>query len=73
MSKEYAKISSATQERLESEFRNLLLLIPFSRRLELEKAIRAECYAKLQDKISEFDDHWSVYDNSAENYESGPF
>jgi hypothetical protein len=71
MNKEYEKMSDSTRERLESEFRNLLMTIPFSKRLELEQAVRAECYAKLQEKILQFDEHWSVYDSSVDSQISG--
>ena len=70
---DYDKMPKATRERLENEFRNLLLVIPFHKRLELEKIVRAECYAILQNKIHQFDEHWSVYDAPSEIEESGPF
>jgi hypothetical protein len=71
--KGYDEMPGSTREKLENEFRNLLLIIPFRKRLELEKIVRAECFAILQDKIAQFDEHWSVYDAPSEIDESEPF
>ena len=69
----YSEMPESTREKLENEFRNLLLVIPFHKRLELEKIVRAECYAILQSKIAQFDEHWSVYDAPSESNESERF
>lgn len=60
MNKEYEKLSEPTRERLENEFRNLLLVIPASKRLELEKTVQTECLFILRNKFIQFDEHWNV-------------
>lgn len=57
---DYNKMPEPTRERLENEFRNLLLVIPFARRIELEKIVREECFTILQEKLAKFDEHWTL-------------
>jgi len=60
MSKEYAKLSVAARERLENDFRQLLLTIPASKRRELEETVQTECLFILRNKFVQFDEHWNV-------------
>lgn len=62
---DYDKMPVPTRERLENEFRNLLLVIPFARRIELEKIVREECFTILQEKFAKFDEHWTLASTSA--------
>jgi hypothetical protein len=65
MTKDYEKFTDSTRERLENEFRNLLLVIPFHKRIELEKIVREECFVILQSKLAQFDEHWTLASNES--------
>lgn len=48
------------RERLEHDFRSLLLSIPAWRRAEIEKEVRDSGYAKILEEISSYTNHWHL-------------
>jgi hypothetical protein len=64
---DYDRLPDNTKEKLESDFRNLLLCIPAWRRKELENIVREECVNILSDKIKQFGEHWTVSNVSVDS------